>query len=217
MQQRIREHVTERTRILAAISHDLQTPITRLRLRAELVDDEALRTRIQSDLDAMQSLVKEGLSYARSLDERPPAQPIDLLHLLEALREDARDMGWSVSLTGTATAHFSGSPTGLRRALWNLLENGVKFGQRVDITLSETTDRFEIRIRDQGPGLPDNELENVFQPFYRAEASRNRETGGTGLGLAITRNLLRNQRGEVHLHNVPGGGLEAVVRLPRQA
>lgn len=214
MQQRIREHVAERTRILAAISHDLQTPITRLRLRAEMVDDEGLRARIQSDLDAMQALVKEGLAYARSLDERQPAQPIDLDGLLSALRADAEDMGWQVSVAGSARHPCVGQPTGLRRALWNLIENGIKFGGRVEILLVERREEFEIRIRDHGTGLPEPELEKVFEPFYRTESSRSRETGGTGLGLAITRNLLRAQRGEVKLRNHPDGGLEAVVSLP---
>ena len=216
MQQRIREHVSERTRILAAISHDLQTPITRLRLRAELLDDEPLRTRVQADLDSMQALIKEGLVYARSLDDATPAQAIDVDSLLDALREDALDMGWKVSLSGGVGARVHARPTAVRRALWNLIENGAKFGDTVEIQVSSTPQMIEIRIRDHGPGLPESELEKVFEPFYRLETSRNRDTGGTGLGLAIARNLLRRQQGQVHLHNHPAGGLEAVVVLPRK-
>lgn len=214
MQQRIREHVSERTRILAAISHDLQTPITRLRLRAELVDDDTLRGRIQADLDAMQALVKEGLAYARSMDAAAPPQAIDLNGLAEALRDDAAELGWTVEVAGTAARPCLGQPTALRRALWNLIENGVKFGGRVELQLAGQGERHEIRVRDHGPGLPPEELEKVFEPFYRTEASRNRETGGTGLGLAIARNLLRVQRGEVRLENHPDGGLVAIVTLP---
>lgn len=214
MQDRIAEHVTERTRILAAISHDLQTPITRLRLRAELVDDEALRTRIQSDLDAMQGLVKEGLAYARSLDERSPAQTIELGPLLQALAQDAQDMGWTVRVPDDVQGRVIGRPSALRRALWNLIENGVKFGGEVDVDLSAASGRYEIRIRDHGPGLAADELEKVFEPFYRTESSRNRATGGTGLGLAITRNLLRSQDSEVRLSNHADGGLQATVSLP---
>ena len=217
MQQRIRQHVGERTRILAAISHDLQTPITRLRLRAELVDDEALRTKIQSDLDAMQALAKEGLAYARSLDATAVDQAIDLDALAGALREDAVDMGWDVSVSGHIETPCHGRVDALRRALWNLIENGVKFGGKVEISLAEKRSAFEIRVRDRGPGLPDAELEKVFEPFYRTETSRNRATGGTGLGLAIARNLLRAQGGEVRLENHSDGGLEARVTLPRQA
>lgn len=217
MQQRIREHVAERTRILAAISHDLQTPITRLRLRAEMVDDDNLRDRIQADLDAMQSLVKEGLAYARSMDASSPPQPVNLESLADVLRADAADLGWTVTVSGSAPTPCPSRPTALRRALWNLVENGVKFGGEVNITLAELPDRYEIRIRDHGPGLPAEELEKVFEPFYRTESSRNRETGGTGLGLAIARNLLRAQRGEVALGNHPEGGLEARVTLPQTA
>lgn len=214
MQRRVAEHVAERTRILAAISHDLQTPITRLRLRAEMVDDGALRSRIQSDLDAMQGLVKEGLAYARSLDERTPPQPIELVPMLQALALDAQDMGWTVRVPGTGSARVMGNPSALRRALWNLIENGVKFGGEVELDFACDDDRCEIRVRDHGPGLPEVELEKVFEPFYRTESSRNRETGGTGLGLAITRNLLRSQGGAVSLSNHPQGGLEARISLP---
>ena len=100
--------------------------------------------------------------------------------------------------------------------MWNLIENGAKFGGAVEIQVSSTPQMIEIRIRDHGPGLPESELEKVFEPFYRLETSRNRDTGGTGLGLAIARNLLRRQQGQVHLHNHPAGGLEAIVVLPRK-
>lgn len=216
MQQRVREHVAERTRILAAISHDLQTPITRLRLRAELVDDDNLRDRIQSDLDAMQSLVKEGLDYARSLDSREASQATDIDGLLAAVADDAADMGWPVAIAGSAGAPCPCQPQALRRALWNLIGNGVKYGEQVEIAVLDRGAEICITIRDHGPGLPETELEKVFEPFYRTESSRNRDTGGTGLGLAIARNLLQRQGGEVRLANAAGGGLIAEVRLPRR-
>ncbi|MCL2645063.1 MAG: HAMP domain-containing protein, partial [Betaproteobacteria bacterium] len=159
MQRRISAHMHERTRILAAISHDLQTPITRLRLRAEMIDDETMQGRIQSDLDAMQNLIREGLDYARSMEVSAPAQSIDLNGLLAALCGDATDMGWAVSVTGQASTPFTGHPVALRRALWNLIENGVKFGKSVDISLSETPETFRILIRDHGTGLPVEEIE----------------------------------------------------------
>ncbi|MDR2032544.1 MAG: HAMP domain-containing protein [Azoarcus sp.] len=215
MQERIAAHMHERTRILAAISHDLQTPITRLRLRAEMVDSEELKARIQSDLDAMQGLIREGLDYARSMEAIASAQPIDLNALFSALAGDAADMGWNVTLDGRTSTPFMGQPLALRRALWNLIENGVKFGDTVDIGLAETPGAFRITIRDHGSGLPIEERERVFEPFYRTETSRNRETGGTGLGLAITRNLLHAQHGSVTLDNHPDGGLIATVSLPR--
>lgn len=214
MQERIREHVSERTRILAAISHDLQTPITRLRLRAELVDDETLRGRIQSDLDAMQALVREGLDYARSLDAAEPPQPIDVDSLIAALCGDARDMGWDISIEGSADTPSLCQPTALKRSLWNLIENGVKFGTRVEVRIARADGVLTISIRDHGPGLPEVERDKVFDPFYRTEQSRNRETGGTGLGLTIARNLLRRQGGDVRLANASDGGLIAEVSLP---
>ncbi|MDX5444519.1 MAG: HAMP domain-containing protein [Zoogloeaceae bacterium] len=210
MQQRIREHIAERTRILAAISHDLQTPITRLRLRTEQIDDEALRGRVQADLDDMQAMVREGLAYARSLENGEAEQRLDLSALIGSLVDDAQEMGWRVQLVEGERAVCSARPTALRRSLWNLIENGVKFGGRVEVAIEPGP---MVVIRDHGPGLPDEELERVFEPFYRTESSRNRDTGGTGLGLAIARNLLRVQGGEVTLANAPGGGLVATVRL----
>lgn len=215
MQTRIREHVAERTRILAAISHDLQTPITRLRLRAEEIADPALRTRVQSDLDAMQALAREGLDYARSLDASAPLQAVDLTALVDALCQDAQDMGWNVTRHGTTHTPCRAQLVALRRVLWNLIENGIKFGDRVEVSLSEDDDAFLIDVRDHGPGIAAEELERVFEPFYRTEYSRNRETGGTGLGLAIARNLLRAQGGDVTLENAADGGLIAHARLRR--
>jgi protein-histidine pros-kinase len=217
MQQRINAHMHERTRILAAISHDLQTPITRLRLRVEMVDDESIKTRIQSDLDAMQRLIREGLDYARSMEKHSPTQAIDLNSLLAVLTDEAADMGWTVSLHGSASTPFPGQPGALRRALWNLIQNGVKFGETVEIALNESAESYTITLRDHGPGLPAAEIERVFEPFYRTEASRNRETGGTGLGLSIARNLLHIQHGTVTLANHPAGGLVATVVLAREA
>ncbi|GHU07974.1 two-component sensor histidine kinase [Betaproteobacteria bacterium] len=216
MQQRINTHMHERTRILAAISHDLQTPITRLRLRAEMLDDENIKIRIQSDLDAMQRLIREGLDYARSMETHSPTQAIDLNSLLAVLTDEAADMGWTVSLHGSASSPFPGQPGALRRALWNLIQNGVKFGEIVEIALNESATSYTITLRDHGPGLPAEEIERVFEPFYRTEASRNRETGGTGLGLSIARNLLHIQHGTVTLANHPEGGLVATVVLPRE-
>ena len=216
MQERIRAHVGERTRILAAITHDLQTPITRLRLRAELIDDETLQTRVQADLDAMQALVREGLDYARSLDPSHTHSLTDINQLIDALAADAQDMGWAVQVHGRAQTPLSCQPAALRRALWNLVENGIKFGERVDIGITDSADHITFTVRDHGPGLPADELEKVFEPFYRTEQSRNRETGGTGLGLAIARNLVARHGGSVNLANAPDGGLLATLDLPRQ-
>tara|TARA_R110002049_G_scaffold186056_1_gene354330 strand:- start:282 stop:1649 length:1368 start_codon:yes stop_codon:yes gene_type:complete len=213
MQQRVREHIRERTRILAAISHDLQTPVTRLRLRAEQIDDVALRQRFNADLDAMQTLIREGLDFARSRDDATPLQPVDIDGLLDAITEDAREMGWQVAVSGRAGRPCPARPPTLRRALWNIVENGIKFGERVEIIVHAARERIVLEIRDHGPGMAEDDLEKVFEPFCRTESSRNRDTGGTGLGLAIARNLLRTQGGEVRLSNHPDGGLIARVTL----
>lgn len=213
MQKRVNEHVRDRTRILAAITHDLLTPITRLRLRAEQVDDDELRTRIQSDLDAMQALAREGLDYARSQDTPLTLKPVDAAALLDSLCADAQDMGWKVSRSDQTTANCLADVMSLRRVLWNLIENGVKFGGQVEISLHTLPSSIEISIRDHGPGLPESELDKVFEPFYRSEHSRNRETGGTGLGLAIAHNLLKAQGGTIQLKNAHDGGLLAQVTL----
>jgi len=214
MQTRVRDHIQERTRILAAISHDLQTPVTRLRLRTELIDDETLRGKFIADLDAMRVLIREGLDYARSREGGEPLQAVDIDGLLAALCGDAEDMGWQVSLSGETGVSCLARAHALRRALWNLIGNGTKFGGNVDITLEREGRHVVVSVRDHGPGLPENELEKVFEPFYRIESSRNRETGGTGLGLAIVRNLLHSQGGSVALNNHPEGGLVATVTLP---
>ena len=217
MQTRIRDHMKQRTEILAAISHDLQTPITRLRLRTEALDDETTQARFNADLDAMQALVREGLDYARSMDHSEEMRPIDLNALLDTLRLEAEEMGMPVHVTGAASTACPGHLQSLRRALWNLIDNGVKYGERVDIALTEDDAGWGIRIRDHGPGLPPGEGEKVFEPYNRPDASRNRDddSAGTGLGLAITRNLLRAQGGEVTLDNHPEGGLRATVLLRR--
>lgn len=213
MQARVRDHIQERTRILAAISHDLQTPVTRLRLRTELVDDENLREKFIADLDAMRVLIREGLDYARSREDGEPLQAVDIDGLLAALCGDAEDMGWQVTLTGKVGVPCPARAQALRRALWNLIGNGVKFGGGVEITLARKARHVVVSVRDHGPGLPEDELEKVFEPFYRVESSRNRETGGTGLGLAIVRNLLHGQGGEIVLENHPEGGLVATLTL----
>ena len=144
-----------------------------------------------------------------------PAIGLDT-QLIDALAADAQDMGWAVQVHGRAQTPLSCQPAALRRALWNLVENGIKFGERVDIGITDSADHITFTVRDHGPGLPADELEKVFEPFYRTEQSRNRETGGTGLGLAIARNLVARHGGSVNLANAPDGGLLATLDLPRQ-
>ncbi len=216
MQKRIAGYLRERTQILAAISHDLQTPITRMRLRTDLMDDEEQRGKLQRDLDAMVALVREALTYARSLhgaDETPCR--IDLDALLDSLRCDYEDTGQSIRVVGQIGHPVTSRPLAIRRIMTNLTDNALKFGHDVEVTVQINPHaEIEICVLDRGPGIPESELEAVLQPFYRLESSRNRTTGGTGLGLAIAQQLASSIGARLNLSNRPGGGLAARLVMP---
>jgi signal transduction histidine kinase len=214
MQRRIYEDVRERTGMLAAISHDLQTPLTRLRLRLEKLPDAALRDKLVGDMQAMQQMLQEGLELARSMDNGEPVQLLDLDSLLDSLCSDAAEAGQPVEYAERCAVQLQAQPLALRRALSNLLDNAVKYGQRAEVSLSRDARGCRIRIRDFGPGIPPQLLEQVFTPFYRIEHSRSRATGGTGLGLSIARNIVLRHNGELALSNHPAGGLQVDVVLP---
>jgi len=216
MQQRLAAFIRDRTRVLAAMSHDLKTPITRLRLRAELLDDAQLRAKFIGDLEEMESMVGATLDFMRGLESREQAQPLDVMALLESLQEDARELGGKVAIEGAARLPYHGHPQALKRCLANLIGNAVQYGKTATIRVADAADRLQICIRDEGPGIPESELERVFEPFHRLEASRSRDTGGTGLGLSIARNVARAHGGDIVLRNVPEGGLEAMLTLPRR-
>lgn len=217
MRDRILQHIEERTRILAAIAHDLQTPLTRLRLRAEALEGGAQRERIISDIEYMANLVTEGLDYARSehLCETPSV--IEVNHWLEGMVDDAQDAGWRCTLRGRAQAPFTGALRALTRAIQNLIDNALKFGTEAEIEIDDSSERLTIRVLDNGPGLSDALVQKVFDPFFRAEMSRNRETGGSGLGLSIARNIVRAHGGDIRLNSRAQGGLAIVVELPRRS
>lgn len=217
MRERILQHIEERTQILAAIAHDLKTPLTRLRLRAEALDNGVPRERIISEVEYMANLVTEGLDYARSAHLCEATSLIEVNHWLEGMVDDAQDAGATCSLAGQAQAPYPGALRALTRAMQNLIENALKFATEAGIRIEDSTERLTIRVLDNGPGLGDALLEKVFDPFFRAEVSRNRDTGGSGLGLSIARNIVRAHGGEIRLRNRAEGGLEAVVELPRPA
>lgn len=218
MQTRIRGLFDERTRILAAITHDLQTPITRLRLRSEMLDDESTRERMLSDLADMEALVREGLAYAGSgAAPKEEARPTDLAALLASLTADYTDAGRAVSLSAAFDGAWVTRPATLRRLMGNLVDNALKFGTRAAIELARAGEAPVITVRDDGPGIPEAELEKVFEPFYRVESSRSRETGGTGLGLAIARQLATALGADLALRNHPEGGLEARLAFRQPA
>ncbi|HTQ73023.1 MAG TPA: ATP-binding protein [Burkholderiales bacterium] len=215
MQQRLSRFIADRVRILAAMSHDLKTPITRMRLRTEMLEDGAARAKFERDLAEMESMVTQTLEFMRDSSAEEPVQPVDLMALLETLSSDYRDAGKPVELSGRVAEPYAGRPLALRRCLTNLVENAVRYGEAAAIAVEDGAGEVVVRIRDRGPGIPEGQLERVFEPFYRGEASRSRETGGTGLGLGIARNIARAHGGDIVLRNHPGGGLEAVLTLPR--
>jgi signal transduction histidine kinase len=221
MQARIRDHIRERTQMLAAITHDLQTPLTRLRLRLEKVGDQELREKLIHDLSQTQIIVREGLELARSMDSAEPLQPLDLDSLLDSVCSDAADSGQAVTLTSKLGLSVMAQPTALRRCLTNLIDNAVKYGRFARVSAHAWSDdgkpRTTISVRDGGPGIAASQLQNVFEPFYRIEPSRSRETGGTGLGLTIARNIARQHGGDIELVNLAEGGFEARLTLPAKA
>ena len=214
MQQHIRGGIEERERFLAAVSHDLKTPVTRLRLRSEMLDDPQLRERFVKDLDEMQGLLASALDFLHGKAVDEAIQPLDVTALLESMVDDYADLGQEVLLQPQNLGQISGRPQALRRAIGNLIDNGLKYGSKVSVEAAEDSGTLRITIDDAGPGLPDDELERVFEPFYRLESSRSRETGGVGLGLAIVRQIARGHGGDVVLENRSGGGLRAVLSLP---
>jgi signal transduction histidine kinase len=214
MQARIRQYIFQRTQMLAAITHDLQTPLTRMRLRLEKVADRELQERLVGDLSAMQAMVREGLDLARSTDTSETMQPLDLDSLLDTVCSDATDAGQQVTVRGRAAMALMGRPMALRRCLVNLIDNAVKYGQQAELAVERVAGAARVRIRDYGPGIAPDELKRVFDPFYRVETSRSRESGGTGLGLAIARNIAEQHGGSIALANHPEGGLEVTLLLP---
>ena len=217
MAARIRQFVTDRTFLLSAIGHDLRTPITRLKLRAEWMDDDEQRRKMLADLDELEALVSATLAFGRDVAGAEPAVPMDLVALLRTVLDDAADARPNAAppvYDGPDQLRIQGRPVALRRAFANLVQNAMAYGGGVHARAEPGLAIVTVTLDDPGPGIPADALDRVFDPFYRVEASRNRETGGVGLGLPITRNILRAHGGDVVLSNRPGGGLRAVVTLP---
>jgi signal transduction histidine kinase len=216
MQDRLHRYLDSRTRVLAAMSHDLKTPLTRLRLQVETqIDDPVLQARFGRELDEMENMVHGALALFRNLNDDEALEPVDVNLLLETVRGEFVEMGKEVTLEGRAFAPLSGKPQALKRCITNLLANAVKFGTRARMLVRDGG-QLEISVYDDGPGVPAEELEKVFEPFYRVESSRNRDTGGTGLGLSIARDVAQAHGGSLVLRNRPEGGLEARLTLPRR-
>ncbi len=215
MQARLTSYIRERTGLFAAMSHDLKTPITRLRLRAELLKDPELKVKFSRDLEEMESMVRATLDFLEGSEGGESTMPVDMTALLESLQADLSETGGQVRIEGKPIKPYLGRPAALKRCLANLLDNAIKYGGAASIKVDDNDDRLEIRIQDEGPGIPQSAIEKVFEPFYRLDASRSRETGGTGLGLAIARSIAQGHGGRLTLENRAEGGLEARLTLPR--
>ncbi len=214
MQGRIRRLLEDRMQMVAAISHDLRTPITRLKLRAEFVEDTEQREKMLRDLDEMEAMIKETLALAREDANPEPRAKLDLKQLVADSIEGMAHVALEID-PAVKDGSIEAQPIALKRAVANLVENAVVYGKSARVRLGETPKEFEIGIADEGPGIPEAELERVFRPFYRLEASRNRESGGAGLGLAIARSVVRAHGGDIVLKNRPEGGLQVTVTLPK--
>ena len=219
MAGRIRRFVQDRTELLTAIGHDLRTPITRLKLRAEFVDDEELRAKILTDLEELEAMVSATLAFGRDARTTEPVSPLDLAELLRTILDETGDANPDLldKLHYEGPAHLTvrARSLALKRVLVNLVTNAVNYGGSASVRLSADGEHMVVvEIEDDGPGIPPTELDQVFEPFHRGEPSRNRETGGVGLGLPIARNIMRAHGGDVTLANRPAGGARATVTLP---
>lgn len=219
MAARIRRFVSDRTEMLTAIGHDLRTPITRLKLRAEFIDDDELRTKILSDLDELETMVSATLAFGRDSQISEPVSSIDLVELLRTILDETGDAkpesADRLTYHGPPHQTVRARPVALKRALGNLVSNAEIYGGSARVIMVPPTDgTVQVTIEDDGPGIPPEEMDRVFEPFRRLEQSRNRETGGVGLGLPIARNMLRAHGGDVVLSNRPRGGLKVLVTLP---
>lgn len=211
MQDRLTRFVADRTRVLAALGHDLRSPLTAMRVHSEMVEEDETRESLVATVEEMQSMVEATLTFAKGLSGNEPMQDVDLQSFLEALRGDMV-VPFVLSEGPEITVRLR--PNAIRRALRNVIENAVRYGGSATLGWISADGEIEISVTDRGPGIPTAELERVFDPFFRLEESRSLETGGHGLGLSIARSILRAQGGEISLANHPDGGLIATIRLP---
>ena len=213
MQAQIVSHLQERDRFVAAVSHDLRTPLTRLRLRAEDLPSDSLRQAFGRDIREMDAMISATLDLFQSAAACEPLASLDIQALTERIAQDQRLLGHDVQVQGQA-GEWPAAPTALQRCLVNLVDNAVRYGGSARISLQQTDTKLQVTVQDSGPGIAPAELQRVLQPFYRLEASRNRHTGGVGLGLSIAHDIARQHGGSLVLRNGPSGGLHAVLLLP---
>jgi signal transduction histidine kinase len=214
MQHRLQRFLEDRTQMLAAISHDLRAPLARLRLRAELIGDDEQQGKMFDDLDSMNGMIESTLAFARDDARQEPRTLVDIGVLVGDVCEDAGDAGDNVAYTGQRGIDVSCRPTLIRRAVANLIDNAIKYGGGARVKIVPDIDRVMIVVEDDGPGIPPEEHEKVFAPFYRREPARDPAKAGVGLGLSIARTVAREHGGDVTLRNRDNGGFGAFIELP---
>ncbi len=214
MRARLDRYVRDRTAMLAAVSHDLRTPITSLRLHAEFVEDAETKAKILAALDEMQRMTGDALAFIREDMRREETRTVDLHALLDSVAADLAELGRDIAVEQNGRVLLACRAVALRRALRNLLENAAAYGGRAAARIERDDAEIRVVVEDEGPGIPEADLERVFEPFVRLEASRSRDTGGSGLGLAISRSIVRGHGGDIRLENRAEGGLRATVALP---
>ncbi|MDE3081300.1 MAG: HAMP domain-containing protein, partial [Paracoccaceae bacterium] len=217
MQERLHRFVNERTKLLGAVGHDLRSPLTALRVRAEMVDDEETRDRMIATIVEMQEMVEATLAFARGMATTEPVESVQLVDFLGGLTDEISEAGGAVTLGHVPGVVMRMRRNAMRRAVRNLIENALRYGTRATVSAREDVGGVTITVEDEGPGIPPESLERVFDPFVRLETSRSRETGGIGLGLSIARTIVLAHGGQIALENRPEGGLRAIVRLPTDA
>jgi signal transduction histidine kinase len=216
MARQLQAYVSERTQMVGALAHDLRTPLTRLSFRAEQLSADAREPMI-ADIAEMEKMIAQTLDYVRGVSVPIAHQRVELLSLVEQVADELQLTGLDVSVEGEASVIIEGDPVALKRLFTNLLQNAAHYGRSARARLEVDPTQVVVRVEDDGPGLPESEMERVFEPFYRAEPSRNRQTGGIGLGLSIARGIVQAHGGDIRLSNRATGGLCVEVRLPLAA
>lgn len=215
MQDHIQRFVEERMQLVAAISHDLRTPLTRLRLRVESLPDELQKQKALSDIDDMSAMIQSTLAFIRDDSVKESIIKTDIASLIYSICDDASDTFGPAQYNGPSHCVLDCKPIAIKRTISNLIENAIKYGKQAKVELRCEDEQIKIMISDQGPGIPQHELNSVFIPFYRIEKSRNRETGGVGLGLSVARTLIQAHRGDIQLKNIIPTGLCVEITLPK--
>lgn len=214
MQERLQDLIRDRTQMLAAISHDLRTPITRMKLRLQFIDDRQMQDSLMQDLDEMEHMVNETMSFARDDSREEKMVQVDIISLLETIVDDMQILGKSVVFSSELQrASVLGRPLALKRVFTNLINNSVRYANAVDISVQKTSESLQVILEDEGPGIPEADLERVFEPFFRVEGSRSRSTGGVGLGLAVVRDILQSHHATITLENRQPAGLRVTIHF----